>query len=140
MQKRDSMTRDAKCSIPRLISRSIVDAVVYPSLPMAITTTPGSVVVAARLQWWRMRYGWATEHKRIVSAGRSVCTDSSHTGSSLSHLSRRSAMTLGHIAGSVIPRRPARDSFGAYTSQRRFRRQPSRPASIGTPEHRCKCR
>lgn len=138
MQKR--IVRHAKCSIPRLISGSVVDAIVYPSLPMATTSTPGSVVVVARLQRWRMGYGRAIEHKGIVPAGWSVRTDSSHAGSSLSHLPRRSAMTLGHTTRSVIPRRPARDSLGACTGQRRFCRQPSRPAPISAPEHRCKCR
>jgi len=83
-----SATRDVnKYSITRLISRSVINAVVYPSLLMATTTTPGSVMVVARLQRRRMRDGWATEGKSTGFPGRSIRTDSSHTGSSLCHLS-----------------------------------------------------
>jgi len=87
-------------SISWSISRSVVYTVIHPSLLMA-TTTPGSVMVVARLQRWRMRNGWAIEHEPIVFAGRSVCTDSGHARSSLPHPAR-SAITLGY----AVLRRP----------------------------------
>ena len=110
--------------IPGLISRSVIDIIVHPILLAATTATSRSAMMVTRLRHWGVRNGRAVEKEPIAIAGRSMCTGSNHTRSSLRHLSRRSAVTLGDTAGGVLYR-PAWDSLGTHAGQRRFCPQPS---------------
>jgi len=84
----DNKTRvmlDTEYLIPVLIPKSVVDAMVHPTFLATVTTASGPMMIVTGLRCWGVRNGWAVKRVCVAVAGRSVCTDSCHTRSSLCH-------------------------------------------------------